>query len=183
VSHPDGPNRLTTGPSASASTTMDSVRWPDGHEPDGAAIHVVNTARSVAPPELVWAWLVRPDLWHANYSNAHDVRHIAGPWPQIGPGSRFSWITFRAPVTTEVTEFQPYQRLAWTGTGRHGARGHHAWILMPDATGTVIYTEETQRGLPPLIFRPILRPAMRREHQRWVEGLFSIAANSKDPPA
>ena len=103
---------------------MNTVHWPAGHGPAGAAVHEVNNGRSVAPPELVWAWLVRRDLWHSYYANARDVRHIAGPWPKIGLGSQFSWVTFRAPVTTEVTEFEPYERLAWTGSGR-GARGHH----------------------------------------------------------
>jgi hypothetical protein len=74
---------------------MSTVHWPAGHEPAGAAIHEVNSGRSVATLELVWAWLVRPDLWHTYYANVRDVRHIAGPWPEIGPGSHFSWVTFR----------------------------------------------------------------------------------------
>jgi hypothetical protein len=77
---------------------MSTVHWPAGHEPAGAAIHEVNSGRSVATPELVWAWLVRPDLWHTYYANVRDVRHLAGPWPEIGLGSHFSWVTFRAPV-------------------------------------------------------------------------------------
>jgi hypothetical protein len=126
---------------------MSTVHWPAGHEPAGAAIHEVNSGRSVATPELVWAWLVRPDLWHTYYANVRDVRHIAGPWPEIGLGSRFSWVTFRAPVITEVTEFEPHERLAWTGSGR-GSRGHHAWILLPEEGGTFIHTEETSAVFP-----------------------------------
>jgi hypothetical protein len=76
---------------------MSTVHWPAGHEPARAAIHEVNSGRSVATPELVWAWLIRPDLWHTYYANVRDVRHIAGPWPEIGLGSHFSWVTFRAP--------------------------------------------------------------------------------------
>jgi hypothetical protein len=38
-------------------------------------------------------------------------------------------------VITKVTEFEPYERLAWTGSGR-GSRGHHAWILLPEQEGT-----------------------------------------------
>jgi hypothetical protein len=109
---------------------MSTVHWPAGHEPAGAAIHEVNSGRSVATPELVWAWLVRPDLW----------------------------------------------------SGR-GSRGHHAWTLLPEAGGTSIHTEETQRGLPSRILGPFLRPAMRREHQKWVDNLAQIAASGKGPAA
>ena len=57
---------------------MSTVHWPAGHEPAGAAIHEVNSGRSVATPELVWAWLVRPDLWHTYYANVRDVRTSMG---------------------------------------------------------------------------------------------------------
>ena len=166
----------------SGKDNMSTIHWPAGHEPAGAAIHEVNSGRSVATPELVWAWLVRPDLWHTYYANVRDVRHIAGPWPEIGLGSHFSWVTFRAPVITKVTEFEPYERLAWTGSGR-GSRGHHAWILLPEEGGTFIHTEETQRGLPSRILGPFLRPAIRREHQKWVDNLAQIAASGKGPAA
>jgi uncharacterized protein YndB with AHSA1/START domain len=153
---------------------VSTAHWPTGQEPAGAAIHEVNRGRSDAPVDRVWAWLIRPALWETYYDNVSKVRHMAGPWPEIGLGSRFSWVTFGVPVTTEVTECEPCERLAWTGSGR-GSRGHHAWILTPDAGGTIIHTEETQRGLLSRLSSPFLRPRMRREHQTWVDQLAAIA--------
>lgn len=157
---------------------MNAINWPVGHEPATAAVHEINRARSAASPEEVWEWLVRPDVWQSYYSNVRNVRPLAGPWPQINLGSRFSWVTFGVPVVTEVTEFEPYKRLAWTGTGR-GSSGHHAWLLTPDATGTLIQTEETQRGLLSRLASPYLRRAMRREHQHWVDNLATKAASGR----
>ncbi|MGL4175482.1 MAG: hypothetical protein ACRCSN_05335, partial [Dermatophilaceae bacterium] len=60
------------------------------------------------------------------------------------------------------------------------ARGHHLWVL--DATddgGTVIRTEETQRGAAVRLLRPALVPTMRRQHQRWVDGLSRIAERGR----
>jgi hypothetical protein len=159
---------------------VSTVHWPTGHEPAGAAIHEVNSGHSEAPPEQVWAWLARPDRWDTYYDNVSKVRHISGPWPELGLGSRFSWVTFGVPVTTEVVEYEPYQRLAWTGFGR-GSRGHHAWILTPDARGTTIHTEETQRGVLSKLSGPFLRPRMLREHQNWVDQLAIIATGSEGP--
>jgi uncharacterized protein YndB with AHSA1/START domain len=157
---------------------MSAVRWPAGHEPTGAVIHEVNCGHSHASPDRVWAWLTRPDQWGVFYNNASSVRSISGDWPQIGLGSRFSWVTFNVRVITEVIEYEPYERLAWTGAG-HGSRGHHAWLLTPDASGTIIQTEETQRGLLSRLSSPFLRPRMRREHQNWVDQLALIAVGPK----
>jgi uncharacterized protein YndB with AHSA1/START domain len=163
-----------------SNTTGTRVRWPDAHVPEGASIYVANHTRTTADPELVWAWLVRPEQWHRFYGNAKRIRHRSGPWPELGLGSRFSWVTFGAPVTTEITEFEPYQRLAWTGAGL-GATAHHAWLL--DATGPEweIVTEETQRGLLPRLVRPGMRPAMLRQHQRWIEQLARLADSGRRP--
>jgi hypothetical protein len=101
-------------------------------------------------------------------------------WPQLTLGSEFSWITFGAPVTTVVTEFAPPLRLAWTGRGL-GSSGHHAWLLNPLPTGCQIITEETQRGRTVRVVRPVLTPAMRSMHQRWVEGAAKIAESGQQP--
>ncbi len=111
-----------------------SVRWPAGHEPLGAALHEVNTCRSSADPDAICAWLVRPDHWREFYGNALRVRHRAGPWPELALGTRFSWITFGAPVNTEITELEAPYRLAWTGSGL-GSVGHHGWVLTPTEEG------------------------------------------------
>lgn len=159
---------------------MSSVVWPAGHQPADATIHVVNRGFSAAPPEAVWAWLVRPDRWHRYYRNAYRMRHLAGAWPRIEMGSRFSWITFGVPVTTEVTELVAAERLAWTGTGL-GSRGHHGWVLTPSNGGTEILTAETQHGVAARLVAPILTAAMRRQHQRWVDNLALIAASGESP--
>ena len=157
-----------------------SVRWPAGHEPLGAALHEVNTCRSSADPDAIWAWLVRPDHWREFYGNALRVRHRAGPWPELALGTRFSWITFGAPVTTEITELEAPYRLAWTGSGL-GSVGHHGWVLTPTEEGCEIRTEETQRGLAVGALAPVAAPIMRRVHQRWVEGAARIAESGRRP--
>ena len=154
---------------------MTDIHWPGEHAVAGADIHVVNSAVSTASPEQVWAWIARPDRWREIYPSAHRIRHLTGSWPELSLGSRFSWITLGAPVTTTVDEYEPYERLACSGTGP-GARGHHAWLLRPaPGGGCEILTEETQRGLPVRILRPVLRPALQRMHQRWVDALAAIA--------
>jgi uncharacterized protein YndB with AHSA1/START domain len=157
-----------------------AVRFPEDHRPEVSAFIARNELQIDAPPENVWAWLVRPDLWPTFYSNCRFVKHLEGPWPQIELGSRWRWMTFGAFVTSELVEFEPHQRLAWDAKELGGA-GHHGWVLEPRDGGTYVVTEETQRGWGIALAKPVLRRLMVRFHQRWLEGLARAAA--EPPPA
>ncbi|PRY41560.1 SRPBCC family protein [Umezawaea tangerina] len=162
-------------------TDQTYVTWPRAHEPAGADIHAVNRGVTSASPQQVWEWVTRPDLWHHFYDNAKRIEHLDGPWPRLGLGSRFRWSTFGTTVTTTVTEFEPFERLAWTGSGA-GSTGHHAWLLRADGGGgTTIITEETQRGRMARLSRPLFRPRMLRQHQLWVDGLARVSAAGPPP--
>jgi uncharacterized protein YndB with AHSA1/START domain len=157
-----------------------AISWPDEHRPEVSAFHAVNELRIPAEPELVWAWLSRPDLWPRYYSNARLVRHLAGPWPEVELGSRWRWLTFGALVTSEVVEYEPAERLAWSARVPGGS-GHHGWLLRREGGGTFVRTEETQKGLGIRLVKPALRPLMVRFHQRWLEGLSRVASEGPPP--
>jgi uncharacterized protein YndB with AHSA1/START domain len=154
------------------------IRWPEHHRPEISSFRAVNELQMDADPEDVWAWLCRPDLWSRFYPNARLVRHLSGPWPQIELGSRWRWLTFGALITSELVEFDPPERLAWSAS-EFGGNGHHGWVLRRQQGGTFVRTEETQRGWGIALAKPILRPAMVRMHQRWLEGLSRIAAEGQ----
>jgi hypothetical protein len=157
------------------------LEWPDEYRPEAAAFHAVNELLIPTEPEIVWAWLDRPDLWSSYYGNARFVKHLGGPWPRIELGSRWRWLTFGALVTSEVVEYQPSERLAWSAKSLAGS-GHHGWLLRRQAGGTFVRTEETQKGLGMQIAKPVLRPLMERMHQRWLEGLSRKAAEGPPLP-
>jgi uncharacterized protein YndB with AHSA1/START domain len=157
------------------------ISWPDEHTPEVSAFHAVNELQIPAEPQVVWAWLRRPDLWPRYYSNARLIKHLDGPWPKIELGSRWRWLSFGAFVTSEVVEYEPEQRLAWSAK-ELGGSGHHGWVLRPQAGGTFVRTEETQRGPGIRLVKPALRPLMVRFHQRWLEGLSRVASQGPPPP-
>lgn len=134
-----------------------------------------------AEPANVWEWLRRPDLWPRFYGNARFVKHLEGPWPAVEPGSRWRWFTFGVFVSSQIVEFEPTERLAWSAR-ELGARGHHAWVLTPNQGGTLVHTEETQRGWSVGLMKPVMRPLMVRFHQRWLEGLARVAGEGPPPP-
>ena len=151
------------------------IRWPPEHRPEVSRFLAVNELQMAAEPEDVFAWLCRPDLWSSFYGNARLVKHLDGPWPRVELGSRFRWLTFGAFITSEIVEYDPAERLAWSARGL-GSHGHHAWLLRRQEGGTFVHTEETQRGWGIALVKPALRPLMVRQHQRWLEGLAEAAA-------
>ena len=84
-------------------------------------------------------------------------------------------------MTTEITEFEPYERLAWTGEGL-GATAHHACLLDASGPDLQLVTEETQRGFLPRLLRPMMRPAMLGHHQLWIDQLARLAESGETPP-
>jgi len=156
-----------------------AIRWPDEHTPANSAFVAVNELQMPARPDIIFAWLRRPDLWPSYYSNARFVKHLEGPWPEVELGSRFRWFTFGVLVVSEITEFVPGERLAWSAK-ELGASGHHGWVLRSQDAGTFVRTEETQKGLVRLV-APVMRPMMVRFHQRWLEGLSRVASQGLPP--
>lgn len=158
-----------------------AIRWPQGHSPEQSSFLAVNEIQAAADPDVVWAWLTRPDLWSGYYPNARLVRQLQGAWPEVRLGTRFRWLTFGVVVHSELVEYSPFERLAWSAK-ELGASGHHGWLLRERDGGTFVRTEETQRGPAAAVARPVLRPLMVRMHQRWLEGLARVAAAGPPPP-
>ena len=157
-----------------------AISWPDEHTPERSAFHAVNELQMQAEPDVVWAWLSRPDLWPTYYSNARFIKHLGGPWPELELGSRFRWFSFGAFVTSEVVELEPSKRISWDAKVL-GGRGYHGWVLRPASGGTYVRTEETQKGPGIQLVKSALRPLMVRLHQRWLEGLSRVAAEGPPP--
>jgi uncharacterized protein YndB with AHSA1/START domain len=156
------------------------IAWPEGHRPEVSEFHAVNELQIAARREDVFEWLRRPDLWPTYYANARLVRHQDGAWPRVELGSRWRWLTFGALITSELVEFEPPGRLAWSASAP-GSRGHHGWVLEARGGGTFVRTEETQKGLGIKVLKPVLRPLMVRFHQRWLEGLGGAVAGGPPP--
>jgi hypothetical protein len=153
------------------------IRWPEQHRPAVSLLHAVNELQVEADRERCFALLARPELWPGFYGNARLVRHIEGPWPNVELGSRFRWLTFGVIVVSEIVEFEPPERIAWSAK-ELGASGHHGWLLQERSGGTFIRTEETQRGWGMRLAAPAMRRLMPRFHQRWLEGLARAAAEA-----
>lgn len=151
------------------------VIFPEGQRPDESPVFTRNELTIAAPPERIWAWLVRAGRWPEWYANARNVQ-IDGGANDLALGTMFHWTTFGVRVHTVIREFVPNQRLAWSGKGL-GSSAYHGWVITPCDGGCVVVTEETQGGVIPSVCRRFLRSGLLKWHQRWLEGLAEMASN------
>ena len=151
--------------------TGDTIRWPTDEAPQASPVHVVNRVAGGVATELVWRRLVHAAGWPAIYANAHDVR-IEGGGTDLFAGARFRWRTFGIALQSDVVEFEPERRIAWSARGI-GVRAYHAWLLIPTGDGCDVLTEETQHGPVARAGRWLFPTRMERWHQRWLEALVA----------
>jgi hypothetical protein len=140
------------------------IRWPDGYEPEQAAVHTRTRGEMPAPSETVWLWLVRAELWPTWYPDFGRVV-IEGGGPDLKEGSRFHWRAFGITLHSKVEEFEPFERLAWSARA-FGIDAYHAWLIEHRPGGScIVLTEETQNGWVARLnnsLRPSFMPGMQR---------------------
>lgn len=156
------------------------IRWPDRYAPGVSPVHVRNELEIQAPPDTVWAWLVRAALWPSWYPNSRDVLFLRGAPPDLAEGSRFRWKTFGVTIESAVEEFEPPARVAWRAWSP-GIDVYHAWWIRPSGEGCVVVTEETQHGWLARLSALAMPGRMYRYHQLWLERLGERAATGLPP--
>lgn len=125
--------------------------------------------------DIVWAWLIRAQLWPTWYPNSANVQIIGSQTSDLAIDTRFSWKTFGLKVESQVMEFLPPKRLAWDAHTR-GFDGYHAWLIEKNEAGCHVLTEETQHGLLPRIQKLFSPKRMNNQHQVWLESLREQAS-------
>jgi hypothetical protein len=161
-------------------TRDDTVQWPPHYAPSKAPVHVRNELDMNAPPDVVWAWLIRAQLWPTWYANSARVVFLDGPGPDLMPHTRFRWRTFGIGLESKVREFVPAERIAWDARAL-GVDAYHAWVISPMSRGSHVLTEETQYGWLARLGDFLMPWRMHRYHQLWLEQLRDRAASGFPP--
>ncbi len=175
---------LTNPMGASASAVpeiIQAIRWPERYLPAAAEVFAHNEITIAAPPETVWAWLIRAESWPDWYANARHIHFISTSGPNLRNRSRIRWNTFGTRITSKVLEFEPCTRLGWDAHGI-GVEAYHAWVLTALPTGaTHVLTEETQTGWLARLGKRLMPRRMERMHQLWLQGLRDRAEAGPPP--
>ncbi len=155
---------------------LHDFRWPSDHLPEDAELFAHNEIYIHAPIEQVWQNLADVTKWDTWYPNASNVKITAGPAGHIEEGSIFEWDTFGMHFRSEVSEFEPYERLAWNGL-REGWDSYHAWLLKTVGDGTLVTTEEAGKGSGAAALRDSDPQGMHIGHDLWLGTLKRLSEN------
>ena len=156
------------------------VRWPPHYAPATTPVHVRNELDMEAKPDVVWAWLIRAQLWPTWYSNSAHVRFLEGPPPDLTAGTQFRWKTFGVSLESRVCEFVSGERIAWDARGL-GVDAYHAWVISATPRGSHVLTEETQHGWLARLGHFLMPWRMGKYHQLWLEQLRDQSAHGRPP--
>lgn len=152
--------------------------WPEGLSPNRVPVWVRNVALIDARADIIWSYLVRAERWPLWYPYARNVR-ISDSRGELHAGCRFEWCSVGVNVRSQVCEFAPNERLAWSAS-TVGARIYHAWRIEDDGDGRCrVTTEESQRGWLPSVSRLLLGRIMREHHTVWLEHLKAVSLAAK----
>jgi hypothetical protein len=167
----------TTSPRSDA----DARPWGDGFQPrtDPVFSHNALEIEGVTPHDVLALMQAgRSDEYYANSSAATDC--VTGEDVTLTLGRQYCWTTFGTVQVMRIVELadEPQEAvIAWQG-GSLGVEVYHRWMMRPTTRGTLVITEEIERGVLPLLsfYNSKMNPALRAGHELWLHGMQSTFA-------
>jgi hypothetical protein len=122
-----------------------------------------------AAPDKVWHLLTDISKWPASETNIAKTE-IKGP---VQTGIGFVWWLGSTSIHSQIALFEPYRRLAWTGTA-FWLTAIHVWKLQPLPDGrTLVIEKESMSGF--LISALFSSKSLEESAKQWLEDLKRAA--------
>ena len=128
-----------------------------------APVEIRREIEIFCPPEVVWEWIQRVDLW-ADWNS-----EISSAWliDDEGVGARFKWRRKLLGVRSRVTASRPGREWSWAGTYRK-IEISQSFYIDGDFRSTKLSTVATFAGPPARLFAPLLRWYGSRWCEIWL---------------
>jgi uncharacterized damage-inducible protein DinB/uncharacterized protein YndB with AHSA1/START domain len=139
--------------------------------------YVHNEIEINATPEQVWQLLVRAKDWIQWYDGIQNIRFEDSAQEALAKDTKVFWNSMGQSLNNTVVEFKPYQALAWQ-FNEAKIQGHHAWVIIPTATGCRVITDESQTGRLAKLQKIFLPKKLMKQHDKWLRLLKREAEKS-----
>ena len=134
-----------------------------------APIYVRREITIFAPPERVWDWLSRVDLWQ-DWQPEIAAAYWLNETGDGGPQARFRWRQGPVRITSLIETWDVRREIGWVGHA-YSAVVRHAFRLEGDFRRTHIVSEQSIEGFPVSLMRPIIRNMAVRTSETWLAAL------------
>ncbi len=145
------------------------VVWPEVFNPEKSQFYVYNEIAINAEPAVVWNILINAKEWHTYYKGAQSpVEFLDSSATTQKNGLVFKFHTMGLKFQPVITEFLPYERLAWTSKIK-SIQGYHAWVILPTTDGCRLITAESQNGFLTFMQKVFQPNKLLKLHDRWIQ--------------
>jgi hypothetical protein len=134
-----------------------------------APIYIRREITVFAPPEKVWDWLSRVELWQ-DWHPEIAAAYWLDDGGEGGPQARFKWRQGPVRVTSLMESWDVRREIGWVGHA-YSAIVRHVFRLEGDFRRTHIVSEQSIEGAPVSLMRPIIRSLAERTSETWLAAL------------
>ena len=146
------------------------ILWPTSFDPSKSDFYVYNAIEIMAPPNVVWDILVKSSDWHLWYDGIQNIRFVESERHYLGKDVLVFWNSMGQSLNNTITEFVPYERLAWQ-FNENKIQGHHAWLIIPTKSGCRVITAESQTGRLAKLQSIFIPRKLMNQHDKWLKSL------------
>lgn len=143
------------------------IKWPSNFDPEQSDFYVHNTIEIEASPEVVWRLLIKASEWNNWYDGVQNIQFKDSSQIELMENTKVFWSSMGQDLNNTVTEFMPYQRLAWTFI-EEKIQGHHAWLIVPTDKGCKVITDESQTGTLAKLQKIFIPRRLMKQHNDWL---------------
>ena len=136
---------------------------------DQAPIYIRREITVFAPPEKVWDWLSRVDLWQ-DWHPEIAASYWLDDHEEGGPQARFKWRQGPVSVTSLIESWDVLREIGWVGRA-YSVVVRHVFRLEGDFRRTHIVSEQSMEGPPLSLMLPVIRGLAVRTSETWLAAL------------
>lgn len=154
--------------------TENLIVWPADLDPLVSDFYVHNEIDIQASPQRVWQLLIAATAWNSWYDGIQQIKFEDSSQVDLAKNTKVFWRSMGQDLNNTVVEFEPATRLAWQFREQK-IQGHHAWVIVPTATGCRVITDESQTGRLAKLQKIFLPKKLMKQHDRWLRLLKAEA--------
>ncbi|GAA4405163.1 hypothetical protein GCM10023187_23310 [Nibrella viscosa] len=140
-----------------------------------APVQTRDTVQINAPVDVVWRALSDVAGWPERYDFIRETQ----PPTDLRANELFRWRTTKLRLTSTILTVTPRQTLGWQGR-RYGVTVRHYWHFQPTPEGgTLVVSEESQRGLLVSLLKQRFRRSLREGSRKWLHQLKAYSERTQ----